>query len=355
MSKSYIELNEKQKKNYEHLCKQVDKIYNNKGKSTMEKKGKKQKKYNTKISQTDKADKNRMHLTAKVLAKSGVQNIKNLDQKRLDKVMTELKAAGYSTSTIKNTVSTIQKFNNENLGNNLQGSSKIFSKHGIENRRQATGDRAWTTKEYADMVQEAKKQEREDVAIAIKLARNIGLRGREICKIKTRDLEEALQNGKIHIVGKGGKPREVPLGISGKKVIEELLEIARKDGLQGEEIVYTNSPTLLKGTNIDDGKTSVNKRKQSIENWIVGNREKFQDVRVSREFAEKESKNGDIHKVNLSIHGLRHTYAQNTLEWLLKKNPQMPLKVAKGLISGWLGHGKKRSINTYLKKSNKKQ
>lgn len=353
MSKSYIELNEKQEKNYEHLRKQVDKIYSNKGKIPTEKKGKKQKKYNTKISQTDKADKNRMHLTAKVLAKSGVQNIKNLDQKRLDKVVIELQEAGYSTSTIKNTVAAIQKFNDENLGNRLQGSSKIFSKHGVENRRQATGDRAWTTKEYSDMVQEAKKQGREDVAIAIKLARNIGLRGREICKIKKRDLEEALQNGKLHTVGKGGKHRDIPLGISGRKSIEELLDIAKQDGLEGEEIVYTSSPTLLAGTNVEDGETSVNKRKQSIENWIGGNREKFQDERVSREFAEQESKSGDIHKVNLTLHGLRHTYAQNTLGWLLKKNPKMPMKVAKGLVSGWLGHGKKRSINTYLKKSNK--
>lgn len=358
MSKSYIELNEKQEKCYERLCGQVDRVYDNKpsskDKKNASKPGKKKKQYNTRISQTDKADKSRMHTAMRVLAQNGVQNIKNLDQKRFDKIVATMKEAGYSTSTIKNTVSTIQKFNHENFQNKLIPSNKMFERHNIENRRQATAERAWGDDEYKKMIDKAYEQGRIDVVMGLKMGRNLGFRGREICKVTVKDLKDALINGsKIHTVGKGGKPREAQFGIAGKKTIQELLEIAQKDGLKDGDIIFTQSSTLLRNTGAEPGQTSVNKRKQSIENFIINNREGIQESdRITQTEAEKSSKNGDIHRVELTLHGLRHNYAQNSLEWILKKNPNMPLKTAKGLVSVWLGHGKKRSINTYLKKAN---
>ncbi|HII4515591.1 integrase domain-containing protein [Clostridium perfringens] len=357
MSKTYIELTEKQEKNYNHLCGQIERIYSNKpsikDKNT-NKPGKKKKKYNTKISTSDKTEKSRLRTAARVLAQNGVQNIKNLDQKRLNKVIATMKEVGYSTSSIKNTLSSIQNFNNANFQNKLLPSDVILEKHGIENRRQATGERAWTDLEYKKMIDRAYEVGRMDVVMGLKMGRNLGFRGREICKVTVKDLKDALINGsKIHTVGKGGKPRDAQFGMAGKKTIQELLEIAQKDCLKDGDIIFTQSPTLLQNTGAEVGKTSVNKRKQSIENFIINNREEIQESdRITQTEAEKASKNGDIHRVELTLHGLRHNYAQNSLEWILKKNPNMPLKTAKGLVSVWLGHGKKRSINTYLKKAN---
>lgn len=361
MGKSKIEItSEKQEKCYNRLVEQIDATYNNKGK-TSKNKGKQAKKtYNTKVSKTDRTERSRMHTVARILSESGVQNIKNLDQKRFDRVVFRLKEAGYPPATIKNIVAAVQNFNENNVGNILKSSDKMFEKHGIEQRKKSTGDRSWSNEEYKKMVDRAYADGRKDVALALKIARNIGLRVEEIGNITVSQLEIAISNGSTYHVrenqGKGGKPRDAVFGASGKKALIELLKIAKQDGLNGDDKPFMKSVSLLVGReglalqkngNITDFRGQI----ESMEHYLANNRDGIQDAdRLHREIASREAYKGNIFKVDLTFHGLRHNYAENTLNWLLGKG--IPKSKARDYVSNWLGHGDRRDINTYLKRAN---
>lgn len=262
-----------------------------------------------------------------------LQNLKNLSDKHLVSYADWAKANGYSASTIKNTLSAVRfihrqipqtryelsenKVLNEKLQHAAAEKGEIPQKHELPQRHYLhTGKNVgWTDKEYQKAIVLALKMNRHDVALAMQFARHLGLRIHEVTKTERLQVIRALEQGYITVKGKGGLIRDIK--IDSKAAHNTLLD-------------------ALKQTRADKQKVFVEKLGnthstiRSIENWVYRHRSEFADT------PERE----------LTMHGLRHTYAQEAYQKNLRFTNNE--KAARSLTAQLLGHGRDWVTKIYL-------
>jgi len=264
----------------------------------------------------------------------GLQNLKNLSDKHLVGYTDWAKAEGYSASTIKNTLSAVrfihqqiprtryQLSENQILNEKLQQSAVekglLPQKHEIPQRHYLhTGKNVgWTAKEYQTAMSLAEHMKRQDVTLALRFAHNLGLRIHEITKTERLQLIHAFDNGHITVKGKGGLIRDIKIdSLSAHNTLQDALKNTRLDKQKVFIERLGNTHSVIR----------------SIENWVY---------RYRGQFAESPDR-------QLTMHGLRHTYAQEHYKQSLRITDGDE-KAARALTASSLGHGRDWVTKIYL-------
>lgn len=233
----------------------------------------------------------------------------------------------YAPKTITAELSGIRFYYNAAGGRNTLPTNDTL---GLEKNITGVIDRAWLPDEVKSAIGLARSMNREDVVIALKSCYSFGFRIHEVCKLRVEQIESAVKYGEISVKGKGGQVRAIPIETDRqKKMITELLQYARKKGLQPGQYFISN-----------DKKHGVEKEKKSLENWLKNHQKDFLDA----DRKEKVKDGNKIRSNNLTWHGLRYTYAQN-VQGLLTK---LGYKNVEKEVSRRLGHDRKQVTFTYL-------
>lgn len=264
----------------------------------------------------------------------GLQNLKNLSDKHLVAYIEWAKAEGYASSTIQNTLSAVRFIHrqlpktryylSENSVINVLLQQEAANRgetpkaHEIPQRQYLHTGRnvAWSDAEYSQGIKLAEKMGRRDVQLAIRMSRYLGLRISEVTKSERNQLIWALNDGYLTVKGKGGLIRDIPLDT------KEAYECIRD---------------ALKQTRVDKQKVFVeklgntHKTIRSIESWIYRHRSEFAGT------PERE----------LTMHGLRHRYAQDHYAKFLRQTDGNE-KAARALTAQLLGHGRDWVTKIYL-------
>ena len=149
----------------------------------------------------------------------------------------------YAPKTITAELSGIRFYYNAAGGrNNLPTNDTL----GLEKNITGVIDRAWLPEEFISAVGLARSMNREDVVIALKSCYSFGFRIHEVCKLRVEQIENAVKYGEISVKGKGGQVRAIPIETDRqKKMITELLEYARKKGLQPGQYFISNDKSII--------------------------------------------------------------------------------------------------------------
>ena len=222
------------------------------------------------------------------------QKIANVSAKHIYGYVEHLKSRN-ETSTIKADLAGIRHYHR------LSGSKNILpdnSKLNIGKVEKGTQNRAWLPEEYKKAVALADSMGRPDVKYALRLSWNFGLRINEIATLRTEQIEKAIQYGDLRIKGKGGQIRFIPAETDNqKRLLLTLRKFARANGKHPGDYLLCDSKHR-----------SALSLKRSLQNWIANHREKI--LSGNRTLSVKIGEKPRIEKI--SMHGLRHSYAQNT-------------------------------------------
>lgn len=216
----------------------------------------------------------------------GIQKFANISDKHIEKYVEDMQLRELSASTIKTNLSAIRFYHDkvDQPRNRLADNSEYT----LERRSFGGVDRSWNQSEYKAFKELSHAKGQTRIAEIATLARNEGLRIHETLRIDRSTVERALVAGYLHIKGKGGKERDVPLSQESRVMLQEYIRnVERGHKLYVQE--YEKTHLVIK----------------QVQNFINRNREHFQDVNRQEERAE-----GDEIVRNITFHGLRHTYAQ---------------------------------------------
>ncbi len=258
------------------------------------------------------------------------QKFANLSGKHLRAYVVKRQADGIAPATIMSDLSAIRYVYRLVGGKNrLPDNAEL----GLEKRKVGEMDRAWLPDEIDKAITLAKAMGRTDVAFAIRLSKEFGLRVSEVARIRVEHIEKALDNDHLWVKGKGGQVREVPVERpEQRELLNDLKAYATKKGLQGMELVLS-----------DNKKYGVERKIDSLQNWVINHRSKF--TVADRTNDVKEGYKPKVDKI--TFHGLRHYYTQKRGEWLEANH----IRNAKRNLSESLGHHRESITKIY---SNKK-
>ena len=262
----------------------------------------------------------------KFLADSfGIQKFSNLSDKHIEKYVEDMKVRDLSASTIKTELAAIRFYHDkvDRPRNQLADNSH----YNLERRTFGGVNRAWSTEEYKTFKELSYARSQDRIAEIATLARNEGLRLHETLRIDRATVERALSIGHLHIKGKGGKERDVPLSQESRAMLKERIqEVERGDKLyvrQGEE-----THLVIK----------------QVQNFLNRNREYFQDESRS----QAPSEGDEVIAENITFHGLRHSYAQERYQQAIDSG--MSDYKARLFVSQLLGHERDDVTRIYVVK-----
>lgn len=236
------------------------------------------------------------------------QKLSNIEAKHIYSYVEFMKNTDLNNGYVKSSLSAIRFCHSLTDSKNiLPPNEKITEKLKLDLVRVTRGaSRSWSEEEIRKALEICDKNNREDVKMCINLSNTFGVRLEEAVTSRPQQLKEALKGGHLHIVGKGGRPRNIPAKTEQQK---EILEYCLKNKMREDYIL------------VKDGQT-VAQAKKSIQNFISRQRKNFEDGdRISSKETYKEvrrirNEGGKIPsgcgvKTKLSMHGNRHSYAQN--------------------------------------------
>lgn len=259
---------------------------------------------------------------------------------------------GLMMSTVKNELSGIRAFHsNSDSKNRLldnEGINKRFEKMGLEiriDKRQIGGiNRSWSNQEFQEFKKIANDLDNEKVAAMCSLAKDFGLRLKEIVDLNKNNITKALENGYLVVEnGKGGQRREIPFFTIQQRAT--LLEVKNKmDDYSNTKKVFVEADSDFKKT-YDTARNFVNNHK-----WKFQNEERM----TNKEARALQSKDSYPMK-SLSIHGLRHSFAKEYLNLLWEKNSHIVNKeerrsVCNTMLTEALGHHRGEVTKVYIDK-----
>lgn len=246
---------------------------------------------------------------ASVYHKQSLNNIKN---DHITAYVEQCQEAQLSSSYIGSILSAIRFF----VDQNGKDSSYILSNKelGYEPRTQAEriGDnKAWSSEQVKHMQELAVQKGNPQITDMIRLARGFGLRIHEVTRLERIDLQRAIKNEFLHVKGKGGLERDVPL---------------RND----ENRMFIQK--LINQTPRENWKVFVPDRSQRTD--LV--------IKQVQNFIANNKQAGDT----ITAHGLRHTWAQERYKELQYSG--MKSIDAKLQVSLELGHFRPDITSVYL-------
>ena len=233
-----------------------------------------------------------------------LNNWRNLQNKHLEDYVRHLQEQGRGSSHIKTELSAI-RYMARHIGTRrpLMDAKKHNERMEIGNRTFRGGNKLWKESDMRML-----NQAPDRIRGVLILARDAGLRIHEAHKIDAANARAAIKSGKLHVVGKGGRERDVPVRGQVKEVLERALSIAEPgQKLFVEQGVLTHVAI------------------KEVQDWIYNHRDESSHV---------------------SAHGLRHHFAQNTYKELRALG--VPVLEAKLQVSALLGHSRAEVTDIYL-------
>ncbi len=239
------------------------------------------------------------------------QKLSNIEAKHIYSYVELMKNTDLNNGYIKSSLSAIRFCHSLTDSKNiLPENDKITEKLKLELVRVTRGaSRSWSEEEYRRALEICDLHGRDDVSMTIKLSWNFGLRLEEAVTSRPQQIKAALKNGSLHIVGKGGRPRDIHIKTEKQK---DLLEYCLKNKIREDYIIVKEGQTVAQA-------------KKSIQNFIIRQRVNFEDGdRISSKETYKEVKKirngggkiaaGSGIKTKLSMHGNRHAYVQKVFK-----------------------------------------
>lgn len=262
----------------------------------------------------------------------------NIKSKHIYLYTDYMQMRGYAPSTIKQDLSGIRFFHSmTNSKERLPDNEKLD----LEKKVFTGVSRSWSKEELDNAIALAKKMNRIDVVMFLKLGYAFGTRLEEAVTLTVWQIKKAIENRGLYLENtKGNNPREVI--VTNKESLDILYYVLKS--VKSKERVFIG---------IGD---ATHKVKKSIQDWIRNHRRKFQnDYRISNRSARiiaqynRENKlDKKVPAANLTAHGTRHSYAQQNFFSLLDQGEDV--KTAKKDTSEKLGHHRLSITNVYIKK-----
>ena len=255
------------------------------------------------------------------------QNLRNISHKHIDAYVEYMQTSGKSASTVKTDLSAIRFWCDQlNMRHPLPSNDELAVP--LKQRHSGQENRAWSEDEVQQMVAIARQSGHDDYALAILLARHLGLRLHECYRIDTAIAQQAILAHAITIKGKGGKVRTVPIGDDVYPFLAAALQSQIANTRRGHKLLVP-----------DDVPTDI--AMQRLEQFILANRSLVKDADSARP---------------MTYHGLRHTYASEQYQQLVASGASK--LEARLKVSHLLGHNRPEVANTYLasvRHTNKKE
>ncbi|NKQ22768.1 tyrosine-type recombinase/integrase [Brevibacillus laterosporus] len=244
-----------------------------------------------------------------------MQKFVNISDKHLQSYVGYMKEKGLSASTIKTELSAIRMYHDATpfAKHRLSGNEKFD----LERRIFGGVDRTWNENEYKGMIGLARKLGRPDVANILTLGREVGLRIHEVTRLDHITASKAIQTGVLHVKGKGGLERDVPLRPVAIEVLSEAIQRVDRGNKLFVDMRNGQKTHQVIG---------------SIQDFIYNHRDKFQTD-------NKES--------DMTFHGLRHSYAREEYMQRIEKGG-MQKEVARVEVSKLLGHSRDDVTRIYI-------
>ncbi len=241
-----------------------------------------------------------------------LEKLANVRSKHLQAYVDYRRQMGIAEKTLKNDLAAVRFFYQFTGSRNELPDNRSL---GIEKTPPGSKDRAWTDEEQKMMLEQAVRLERQDVALAIKLARLAGLRIHECARLTVGHLQDALQEGEVTIKGKGGRVRRVPVSPELRVELEHILA-GCGDARERKIFVAPGQKT--------------HQVIRSIQRFIRDHRQEFTDRAITP-------------------HGLRHSYAREEFDrGAGGSKDRRLLEEVKMRVAEQLGHGRPDVTNIYL-------
>ena len=241
-----------------------------------------------------------------------LQKLANVQEKHLRAFVDYRRQTGITEKTIKNDLTAIRFFHQFTESRNVLPDNREL---GIKKTSQGVKDRAWTAEEYQRMMDKAGKLGRQDVVDAMKLARLDGLRIHECTRMTVGQIEDALIEGELETVGKGGRVRRIPVSPELRLELERILK--EHGGNRGSKIL------------VEPGQKTHQEIK-SIQRFIRDHRKEITDRKIT-------------------LHGLRHAFAREKFEREVGNSTnKREIRAAMERVAKELGHGRPEVTAIYL-------
>lgn len=251
-----------------------------------------------------------------------VQNLANISGRHVADYVEERQNEGKSASTVKGDLCAIRFFHDQYGGqtrHRLPDNKQLQRKFGVSLERRSFGgvNRRWTWEEVHKMIDLALHRGRHDISQMTQLGVGLGLRIHEVVRLDRTQVERALRDEFLHVKGKGGLERDVPLRANIPLLLKSIMapvprgsKLFVPDGRKAHEII------------------------QSVKSFIIHHRDKIEDPTARTQ------------GVNMTFHGLRHLYAFERYQELLKEG-YTPV-AARLKVALLIGHSREDVTRIYL-------
>jgi len=241
-----------------------------------------------------------------------LEKIANVSGKHLSDYVEYMQERGLAAATVQTDLAAI-RFWHDKISNpkyTLPGNDEL----NLERRSYGGTDRTWSDGEVKRMILECRRENRVDYEACIIIARHMGLRIHEVMRIDTAAARAALKKGYIHIKGKGGLERDVPINEHVRAEFEKWLKVT----LPGHKLFVPTD-------------TKTHDAISQLQKFIADHRKTAQDPDSTRP---------------MTFHGLRHGYADDKYNQLIAEGKSD--YAAKKQVSKLLGHGRISVTKIYL-------
>lgn len=214
-----------------------------------------------------------------------LQNLANIAGKHMAAYVEEQQCEGKSASKVDGDLCAV-RFYHDQLGTEARhrfpDNIMLRDKYGVSLEPRMFGgvNRRWTGAEINKMTDLAIRKNRFDISHMIQISAGMGLRIHEVVRLSREDAAGALKTDRLHVKGKGGLERDVPLRGSVGSLLRSVMVNVPKgsklfvpEGRKAHEVI------------------------QSVQSFIINHRDSITDPAARAE------------GVNMTFHGLRHLYA----------------------------------------------
>ncbi|WP_338834587.1 Tyrosine recombinase XerC [Moorella humiferrea] len=234
-----------------------------------------------------------------------LQNIRNINDKHIAAYVEKLRSENRSASHIKTELAGIRYCHD--FIPNARHKISPNEKFSLPKRKFGGVDRSWSAQEYTKMREIALQEGNTRAYHILSLCRNAGLRIEETLRIDRATAEKALRTGNLHVIGKGGRERDVAINSEVKKTLAEVISTVPR----GQKLfVLASEKTHLV--------------KKEMEKWMEQNRAEAQAPGRERP---------------LTWHGLRHSYAKERYNYY-RNVMKMDKIAARKAVSAEIGHNR---------------
>ncbi len=256
-----------------------------------------------------------------------LQKMKNVEARHVYAYVTEMKEKGWSPYSMQSEMSGIRFLADYNGNTNILPSNEDLQ---LPKRSVGKEDKSWLPVEIDRFFDKANFQGRMDIVISGEFMIKFGLRLDEAASLKLSYLMRALNYNQLMVTGKGGKVRVITFeyGSEQEEIIKKWLGYAKAGGK------YPGDYLLCENVH-----RSVEKLKKSMENWLTANKAEIIEPNRSRIKEGGKKPRSE----NITLHGLRHTYAQRYMAELSYMRP----KDRKKTVSFAMGHNRITTTHIY--------